>query len=139
MGEKVRLHWAVGITVHDFAYKAVDYTVFKVVSNTNCWNFFSVQKRLPCKYLPQASLWYKIQKLVYEKSVLDNRMGSLFSCVCLTIFLPLFKNHLEIPGVVFMTSVEIFLCAFSLPLQNHCYIKIQTGKAVTRYYSCMHV
>lgn len=29
MGEKVRLHWKAGITVHDFAYKAVNYTVLK--------------------------------------------------------------------------------------------------------------
>lgn len=66
------------------------------------------------------------QELVCEQSVLDNRMGSLFSCVCLTAFL-------KIPGVVFVTSVEIFLCAFSLPPQNHYYIKIQTGKALTQY------
>lgn len=50
VGEKV------GITVHDFAYKAVGYIGFKVVSSTNCWNFFSVQTRLSCKYLPQTKI-----------------------------------------------------------------------------------
>lgn len=65
------------------------------------------------------------QELVCEQGVLDSRLSNSFYCIFLT-FLPLFRNHLKILGVVFATSVKI-LCAFSLPLHNHCYVKIQTS------------
>lgn len=51
------------------------------------------------------------QELACEQDVLDSKMGNLFCCVFLTFFLPLFRNHLKILGVVFVSSVKILLCA----------------------------
>lgn len=67
------------------------------------------------------------QELACEQGVLDSRVGNSFYFVYFTFFLPSFRNHMKILGVVFATSVKI-LCAFSLPLHNHCHVKIHTSK-----------
>lgn len=65
------------------------------------------------------------RELACERGVLDGRTGNLFCCIFLGGFLPFFRSHLEILGIVFVTSVKTLLCAFSLPLQNSYHIKIQ--------------
>lgn len=52
------------------------------------------------------------QELACEQGVLDSRMGNLFCCIFLPAFLPLFRNHLKILGVVFVTSVK-YSCVIS--------------------------
>jgi len=104
------------------AYKAANEIIFKAVSNTNRLLELSLSARLRgnvCLKHPSDK-----QELACEQGVLGSRMGNLFCCIFLTLFLPLFRNHLEILGAVFVTSVKILLCAFSLPLQNCCHVKV---------------